>query len=235
MLADLSSALELFLPQHCVVCGCTGAKGSLCSVCRRAVGLSLVRPQRVDGLRGIDFPVFAAGEYGGALARTILGFKEQMRTGVLDTLGDGLARCLLEVLPASAEPVVLLPLPSSLSSVGRRGFMPAALLAEDAAAKVGRQRRVLVSPALERPLRRGKQGVQKRAGVFERQRQVVGSMRLARNTDFEGVPCLLLDDVVTTGASLGEAYRVLEGAGARCLGAVTLAWVPRRETAEGEE
>lgn len=236
VLSQLSSVLELFLPEHCVICGATGASSSLCSVCRRAVGLELTRPATVAGLRPLPFPVVAAGEYGGSVARTVLGFKEQMRTDLVDVLGDALVRSILEFLRESGveEPLVLVPVPSSLRSVGRRGFSPAELLAQDAAAKLERRHRLVVSDGLERPARVQIIRAQKKSSAFERQHQIQGSMRCARNTNFEGLSCLLVDDVVTTGASLGEAERVLSQAGARCKGAVTVAWVRRQGSPETE-
>ena len=43
-----------------------------------------------------------------------------------------------------------------------------------------------------------------------------------------GLRVIVLDDVVTTGATLGEAERALTAAGARVLGAATVASTPRR-------
>ncbi|SEB86630.1 ComF family protein [Arthrobacter woluwensis] len=71
---------------------------------------------------------------------------------------------------------------------------------------------------------------QKGLGAAARRRRLAGSMRLSRafrcayGADaLKGARCVLVDDVLTTGATLAEAGRVLQGAGARVLGAVAIA------------
>jgi len=83
--------------------------------------------------------------------------------------------------------------------------------------------------ALLRPLP-GPGNGQKGLGAAARRRRLAGSMRLSRafrcayGADaLKGARCVLVDDVLTTGATLAEAGRVLQGAGARVLGAVAIA------------
>ncbi|MEZ2370700.1 ComF family protein [Arthrobacter sp. RCC_34] len=71
---------------------------------------------------------------------------------------------------------------------------------------------------------------QKGLGATARRRRLAGSMRLSRafrcaygGDALTGARCVLVDDVLTTGATLAEAGRVLEEAGARVLGAVAIA------------
>jgi len=71
---------------------------------------------------------------------------------------------------------------------------------------------------------------QKGLGAAARNARLAGSMRLSPGFRFrygaralEEAECLLVDDVLTTGATLAEARRALEQAGARVLGAVVLA------------
>lgn len=73
-------------------------------------------------------------------------------------------------------------------------------------------------------------GGQKGLGASARRRRLAGSMRLSWAFRFahggdalQGAPCVLVDDVLTTGSTLVEAGRVLEEAGARVLGAVVIA------------
>lgn len=224
--SSLSAAAELLLPRFCLVCGASGVQGGLCLLCRRVVGLATVRPGPVPGLELGD-RVFAAGRYSGPLARCILGYKEELRTDVRPLLASALARSVEELYPG--YPVVLLPLPSSTRSLVRRGFSPAADLGREAVRILVRQgRAVCLQEALVRPAEfRFRALAQKQAGRYERQRQVRGRMVLAPGYNLVGQPCILLDDVVTTGASLKEAWRVLEDAGVQVLGAATVAWVSR--------
>ncbi|MDQ0849521.1 putative amidophosphoribosyltransferase [Arthrobacter sp. B3I9] len=108
----------------------------------------------------------------------------------------------------------------------------------DALRKVGALRRVGAlatsgalrgaSPArwpvwmLALPLAAGQKGL----GRGARSRRVRGSMRVRSGPwapDLRGQPCIIVDDVLTTGATLAEAARALTLAGAQVRGAVVLA------------
>jgi predicted amidophosphoribosyltransferase len=69
-------------------------------------------------------------------------------------------------------------------------------------------------------------GGQKGLGRGARSRRVRGSMRVRSGRwapDLRGQPCIIVDDVLTTGATLAEAARALTLAGAQVRGAVVLA------------
>jgi predicted amidophosphoribosyltransferase len=67
---------------------------------------------------------------------------------------------------------------------------------------------------------------QKQLGVDERDRNLRGTFRL--RTSVAGHRILIIDDVVTTGATLREAARVLREAGAVVVGAAVVASTERR-------
>jgi predicted amidophosphoribosyltransferase len=64
---------------------------------------------------------------------------------------------------------------------------------------------------------------QTRLSRAERSRNVKGAFRVGNRKRVDGKSLLLLDDVFTTGATLNECARVLKGAGARRVDALTLA------------
>ena len=74
---------------------------------------------------------------------------------------------------------------------------------------------------------RGLPGGQKGLGRGDRAQRVRGSMRVRRGlfapARVDGRPCIIVDDVLTTGATLAEAARALRAAGALVRGAVVLA------------
>nr|WP_306294152.1 phosphoribosyltransferase family protein [Paenarthrobacter nitroguajacolicus] len=74
------------------------------------------------------------------------------------------------------------------------------------------------------PVERGSGG-QKGLGRGERARRVRGSMRVrrGRGKELRGRRCILVDDVLTTGATLAEAARAVTLAGGVVSGAVVLA------------
>ncbi|MET1064546.1 MAG: phosphoribosyltransferase family protein [Arthrobacter sp.] len=72
----------------------------------------------------------------------------------------------------------------------------------------------------------GMPGGQKGLGRGERAQRVRGSIRVRRGLfapEVNGQPCIIVDDVLTTGATLAEAARVLREGGALVRGAVVLA------------
>jgi predicted amidophosphoribosyltransferase len=74
--------------------------------------------------------------------------------------------------------------------------------------------------------------VQKTLDRQSRQSNAAGSM--VAKSDLAGRRFLIVDDVSTTGASLGEAARALRAGGAEVVGAATLAFTPRLIAAPGE-
>lgn len=227
ILDDLRAATELFIPKHCLVCGATGCVSGLCRVCRRIAGLKLARPQAVPDL-DFQVPVYAAGEYDGVLARCLLGYKEHLRTDIRDILASGLARSIS--VYTQHQPVVLVPVPSSPKSVARRGFSPALDLTHHASRILRTEHDVVVAEVIGRKNRVFPQRAQKQLGRYDRQQQIKNRLKIIGNFDVGDAPCVVVDDVTTTGASLKEATRVLEDAGAQILGCATVAWVRRQQS-----
>lgn len=133
------------------------------------------------------------------------------------------SRWVAELAPLLAGPIdYVVPLPLSRRGEAERGFNQAAILG-------GALAEVLHTPlvhALARP-RHGRQ--QATLSVQERAQNVVGAFRVASHTDIIGKVCLVVDDVLTTGATMREAARTLRAAGALAvIGAVLLrAELPR--------
>lgn len=246
----LGQTAELFFPRVCASCWSYGESmegaRALCSLCDRLVRLATlaVEPTSVAYTR---LPVYTAGRYEYELARCILAFKEGGRTDLEPYLVSALTRtfiALLDELVTGNEPVggplYLVPLPSSKAATRRRGYAPAPLLATALSHALREQWYLRVLPALEpvppwqRKLAGHDVGAQKTLGRYERQRAMHGKLRLGkpllhtvgRHYSVRGVPCVLVDDVVTTGASLAEAQRVLVEAGAQVKGAIAVARVP---------
>ena len=143
-------------------------------------------------------------------------------------LGDRLAAAVAELLAARevpmAEPVVLVPVPSAAAAVRDRGFDATAALAGRAARTLARQRPVRSSGLLAQ-----RKGLADQADLdaVQRAANLRGGLRLAGGIDSlrcrpDGPALVVVDDLVTTGASLTEAVRCLETAGYEVLGAATV-------------
>jgi ComF family protein len=221
--------LALAVPVDCVCCGAEDR--ALCIPCDRHIRRLTRDPFRAEqgapALMDVGgtvlLPVVAAGVYREELAQALLSFKRHGQ----HQLGNSLGRALASAVSAAtdgAEGTCLVPVPTSNAAFLKRGFSPVHLLLR----KVSRQLPDLpVANLLEKSgsgilqLPGGQKGLD-RGGRASRVR---GSMRVHRRgrKRLAGRRCIIVDDVLTTGATLSEAARALHLAGAVVTGAVVLA------------
>lgn len=108
-------------------------------------------------------------------------------------------------------------IPLSKKRLRQRGYDQARLLAEEIAAKTGLPCRQL----LQKVKNNSAQSLTRDAK--QRRENVAGVYDLDDGADVSGLRILLVDDVVTTGATMSEAARILRKAGAKSVFGVTLA------------
>lgn len=135
------------------------------------------------------------------------------------TLATPIARILADRCPLPAGHEVLVPVPLHVDRLRWRGFNQALLLARDLA----RRRRLPVAPSAlqrNRPTR-PQVGLNER----ERRRNLTGAFSVADGRMVRGRSVLLVDDVLTTGATVEECARSLRRAGARRVDVLVLARV----------
>lgn len=208
-----ADALALLLPVSCA--GCDEPDVALCEVC--ALDLAPApRRRRVDAPGGaVD--VWSGLVFEGVAARVLRAVKENGRTGLAPALAPALAAALAR---ANGSDAVVVPMPTSRVAYRRRGFRVPDLLLRRAGQRPQRLLRHARATADQRGLDRA-----------ARRRNVSSSLTATR--DAAGQRVIVVDDVVTTGASLAEAVRALRDAGAEVVAAVTLAATPRRHPAPG--
>lgn len=214
-----SRALDLALPATCAGCGREGA--ALCWDCQPALDARLQLPAGTPiGLPG-DVPeplaqVEWCAAFGGVARRALHRLKYAGDRRLGDPLGAAIGRRWLR---AGAGGDVLVPVPASPDRVRDRGYDQADLLARAA----GRVCGLPIRPMLERTRRTTAQfdlDRDARAG------NVAGAFRLAPDVppaDVEGAWVVLVDDVLTTGSTLGACATVLLDHGAMAVSAVTVA------------
>lgn len=208
--AALAGALSLVFPTWCV--GCDAPDTVLCDPCRRLLPPD-VAVRVVDGL-----PVYSGLVFDGVPARTVRACKEEGRTALARALAPALAAAAAAALAdADPGPVAVVPVPTSPAAMRRRGYRVVELIADRADLHPQRLLRATRTAADQRGLRR-----------TDRERNVRGSMRIGALGALDGRRMLVVDDVVTTGATLREAARVLEATGARVVAAATVASTPRK-------
>ena len=165
----------------------------------------------------------AAAAYDGAVRGALLAHKERGRLGLVRPLGQSLAAAVTCLVPPPG--IVLVPVPSSRAAVRERGHDHARRLAAAAVRELvaaGTAARVAVGL---QPARR----VGDQSGLDARGRaaNLAGAFRVAGHL-VPGSVVIVVDDVVTTGASLAEAARALTKAGVLVHGAATVAATSRR-------
>ncbi|ROQ36608.1 putative amidophosphoribosyltransferase [Frondihabitans sp. PhB188] len=208
---SLRGALALVAPVDCAGCGAPDI--DLCGRCRARFAAAL---PRLDALADAT-PCATGLVYAGSARDAVLAFKDGGRLRLARPLAPPLGRALALLAaeaPDDAHPLVALAVPPSRSGRRRRGCDPVELLLRAAGAVPGRR-------GLEF-LRHGSSAQQKGRGRAERHR----SRRLVCSTRWAGRSVVIVDDVMTTGATLTEACRAAREAGARVVGVCALAAVP---------
>ena len=222
------AAADLALGASCA--GCTREPGLLCLHCRDTLAAPARRvapepaPPRLP-------PVYAVAAYEGVV-RSILGaHKEGGRLGLARPLGEALARAVcggLGGVRGPASRVVLVPVPSRPGSARTRGHDPLLRTARRAATRLSRAGvPTQVVPALAH-----RRAVVDQAGLDHRERRVnlAGALGLRRSAAplLRGAVVVVVDDVMTTGATLAEATRALASGGVAVEAAAVVAATRRR-------
>ena len=241
------TAVDLLFPPFCPVCRVrldAGRRDPLCGacwehleripppvcrVCGMPFGAFTDGPARVGGMPAVHLcgacrahpPSYsyarAAARYGDVVRQAILAFKFGGRRALAAPLGDLLAETAA-VLPVQGVDL-LLPVPLHRRRERERGFNQSRLLARRVGTAWGVPVRadVLARAAATLP--------QTDLGAEDRRANVRGAFTLRRPDVVVGRHVLLVDDIMTTGATAGECAGLLRDAGAATVGVVTVARV----------
>lgn len=222
-----SARLTAFLsPPHCLLCGGAPARPArpegLCSACRRE--LPRWRAARPDctalparAPAGSPPDCRARLQGASAIDRCLAAFRyefpvdyllRQLKFHARLELAPLLAALLLEAARRELQTAdLVVPVPLHRARLVRRGFNQAAELARPLARGCG------LPLARNLLLRRRATAEQTRLGRLARHRNVRGAFAARRR--IPGRHAVVVDDVVTTGATAGEVARALRAAGAR--------------------
>lgn len=197
--------MQLLYPPKCVLCGQLLENGEqdLCRVCRVE---SPEYPNRKEKLQFLD-SFAAVWYYEGTVRKSLLRYKFYNARSFAHSYGRLLAMKLLREYPEGFDLLTWVPV-SSLRKF-RRGYDQVELLAR----AVGRELGMPPVPLLKKVRHnRPQSGI---VGPEKRRANVLGAYRETDREAIAGKRILLLDDILTTGATAGEAARVLLTAGAK--------------------
>jgi ComF family protein len=212
-----TAAADLLLGAACP--GCGRPSRALCATCTIAIAPrpTVVRTNPVD--------VAASGEHADVLRLTIVAWKEEGRASLLRPLAHLLASSVVLVTGASPAPVVLVPVPTSRRSRLARG---ADVVDQLACAAAGLLRGAGADVTVRQALRVARRTAdQSGLDARDRARNLAGAFALRSDQGLAHGTVVVVDDIVTTGATIAEAVRALAAAGHLPLAAATMAHRPR--------
>ena len=209
--------LDLVLPLECGGCGVPSTRW--CEACARELAMSPDAPRVVSPRIDPGVPVFALGRYAGARRQAIVAMKDRGRIDLSAPLAHALALGVHRLLAWGLldVPLTIVPAPTRSWAARRRGGDPVSRIAMVATA--GHPDITVVRALRMKALARDSAGL----GSAARERNIAGRVLLTRRCVPAGGEVLLVDDIVTTGATARESVRVLQSAGARVSAVLALA------------
>jgi predicted amidophosphoribosyltransferase len=199
--------LDLILPLECGGCGAPSTRW--CDACAHDLRVRQGQPHLITPRVHPGVPVFSLGRYAGPRRSAIVAIKEHGRADLIRPLGAALSAGLAQLLAwgVLGTPVTVVPAPTRGLAARRRGGDPVTRMA--LAATTGQPDASVVQALRMKALVRDSVGLSSAA----RQRNVAGRVRLRVPREGFAGDVLVVDDIVTTGATAAESVRVLQTSG----------------------
>ncbi|QEN15553.1 ComF family protein [Mycolicibacterium sp. ELW1] len=206
--------LDLILPLECGGCGAPSTKW--CDACANTLKVHTDEPQLVTPRTDPGVPVFALGRYAGPRRRAIVALKEHGRRDLVAPLARALALGIhhLATWGILDTPFTIVPAPTRALAARRRGGDPVLRIATHATRE---NFDITVIRALRtRAMVRDSVGLT----IADRERNLAGRIKLTKPVTGD---VLVVDDIVTTGATAREAVRTLQEFGVNVTAVLALA------------
>lgn len=186
--------------ERCWNCASLSPKGRTCPRCRRP---------------GSPAHVWIAANHEGLARELLHTYKFDHQRIVAESLAQMMAKNFIDNNGSESSNYLVVSVPTATSRVRERGFDHSGLLARNIARKLGLERQSVL----------GRLGQTRQVGAIRanRQAQITGKFWVKKPAGVVGRQILLIDDVVTTGATLYEASKTLQLAGATRVDALIFA------------
>ena len=205
--------LDLLYPPRCAFCHHLMPHGvAVCDYCRKTLPYTdgAAQSRKLTHIAQCVSPLY----YKGRVRESLLRYKFRGLTAYAEIYGEFLSKCIDEN-GISCDSITWVPL--SRKRLLLRGYDQARLLAEDLSRRTGLPCERLLRKTRDHPAQSGtRSAAQRRANVS-------GVYRAENEERIRARRILLVDDIVTTGATLSECAAVLKRAGAAEICAVTVA------------
>lgn len=222
-----AASADLLLGGSCV--GCERPGVALCSRCGRRLAALPYPTAPIPTPNGLP-PVFAVTAYDGVARSALIAHKEHGRLALARPLGRALALSCLAALSCCERDLVdvsLVPAPTTRARVRERGQDPLLRVARECRRALGRAG----VAAVLRPVLRVARSVQDQAGLTAQARSANLSYAFETRSrpDMDGRAVLVIDDIITTGATAAEATRALTLIGADVVAVAVIAATERND------
>lgn len=200
----LSALSELLYPPKCAFCGELLPKGEreICSSCRKKL------PYHRNGERKADFvPLIAAPlYYEGTVRESLHRYKFGGRTAAAVGYAELMSEEVIRLLDGKFDVLSYVPLHRKRKR--ERGYDQALLLAEELGKQIGMEPKTLLVKLRNAPPQSGT------GDASARRANISGCYGVLPGAEIQGKRILLVDDILTTGATLSECARILKLNGA---------------------
>lgn len=197
----INRLLSTIAPHYC--CGCNKIGTLLCGSCKYYIIDESVLNYSTNYQKGSYQKLWIVGERKDVLQRVIGLFKFERAKSAYKILGD----LLLETLPNLPENTVIVPIPTTAQHRRERGYDHMLLVAK----YVAKKQQLSCRPLLKRRTSTQQRQANAQTRRLQAQKAFFVTEKLA------DVPYLILDDVLTTGATIEFAAKALQKAGAKTI------------------